>query len=123
MEQENTVLTYNGEIYNYRQLKEKFFNKRTQFYSRSDSEVLLKLWNLRHEKALSELDGMFAFAIFKNKKLSLAVDPFGEKPLYYFQDNNGVYFSSEIDSLGAICDFGIRSDEEFISEFLFFEFF
>jgi asparagine synthase (glutamine-hydrolysing) len=120
MEQNNVVLTYNGEIYNYKILKEKYFNKRVKFNSNSDTEVLLKLWNLKKERSLEELDGMFAFAVFKKNLISLAVDPFGEKPLYYFQDSQGIYFASEIEALSKICNFKLREDNSFVSEFLLF---
>ena len=120
MIEKGSAISYNGEIYNYNELKEKYFNERTHFISNSDTEVLLKLWKLKGEKCLTELDGMFAFAIFEENKLSLTVDPFGEKPLYYHQNNDGIYFASEISSLLKMCSCELREDEDLHSEFLLF---
>ncbi|MDG2397245.1 MAG: asparagine synthase (glutamine-hydrolyzing) [Flavobacteriaceae bacterium] len=91
----DTVISYNGEIYNFLDIKRKFRHEITSYRTTGDTEVLLKLWKLKKIKTFDELDGMFAFAIYEKKTLSLAVDFFGEKPLYYFKVNDGIYFSSE----------------------------
>src|SRR5258705_5394317 len=95
------TIIYNGEIYNYVELKEFLLQKNYTFHSTSDTEVLLALYDLKKEKALSDLDGMFAFAIWdeKEKNLFCARDRFGEKPFYYFKDKNFFAFASEIKAL------------------------
>lgn len=96
------VLTYNGEIYNYRSIGDALQQQGIALSSTSDSEVLLQA--LRHwgEAALDKLDGMFAFARWDGQSATLAVDPFGEKPLYYAETADGVYFSSELGPLARL---------------------
>ncbi len=68
-EDENYILTFNGEIYNYRELKNELLNAGVKFKTNSDTEVLLKLYQLYGEACLSRLNGIFAFGIWnKNKK-------------------------------------------------------
>ena len=98
-----TVISFNGEIYNYKELKNKYLSKQ-KFNSFSDTEVLLKIWDLKGGKCLEELDGMFAFSTFCKSKLTLTVDAFGEKPLYYIENKEGIFFASEINPLLTICN-------------------
>src|SRR5829696_7374719 len=95
------TIVYNGEIYNYIELKEFLQQKNYTFHSTSDTEVLLALYDLKKEKVLDDLDGMFAFAIWdeKEKNLFCARDRFGEKPFYYHQNKNFFAFASEIKAL------------------------
>ena len=95
-------LTFNGEIYNYRTLKEQLYQQGCTFRSESDTEVLLSAieeWGV--EKTLQELVGMFAFGLWdrSEKKLILARDRFGEKPLYYGWCRNTFLFGSELKSI------------------------
>lgn len=92
------VLVFNGEIYNYLELKKQLDYK---FRTNSDSEVLLALYIKHGEKMLSLLNGMFAFAIWdkKQNKLFAARDRFGVKPFYYAFVNESLVFASEIKSL------------------------
>ena len=99
MKYSDTIISYNGEIYNYLDLKKKFKNDFSSFSTTGDTEVLLKLWKLKGLKSFDELDGMFAFAIFQNNNLFLSVDFFGEKPLFYCISKDGIYFSSEANPL------------------------
>jgi asparagine synthase (glutamine-hydrolysing) len=94
-------ITFNGEIYNYLELKGALIEKGYTFISSSDTEVLLALYDLKKEKVLEELDGMFAFAIWDNieKKLFCARDRFGEKPFYYHLNKNYFAFASEMKAL------------------------
>lgn len=105
------VLTYNGEIYNYHSLGESLQQKGVALSSASDSEVLLQA--LRHwgEAALEKVDGMFAFARWDGQSAMLAVDPFGEKPLYYATTEDGVYFSSELGALASLLKADAAIDE------------
>jgi asparagine synthase (glutamine-hydrolysing) len=95
------TIIYNGEIYNYIELKEFLLQKNYTFHSTSDTEVILALYDLKKEKSLNDLDGMFAFAIWdeKEKVLFCARDRFGEKPFYYYKDKNFFAFASEIKAL------------------------
>tara|TARA_B100001057_G_scaffold261181_1_gene261394 strand:+ start:12717 stop:14543 length:1827 start_codon:yes stop_codon:yes gene_type:complete len=91
------VIIFNGEIYNYVELKKILENRNYQFKTNSDTEVLIKLYDCFGDDFYKYLEGMWSFAIFnlKEKKLILSRDRFGEKPLYYLKTSNGVYFGSE----------------------------
>lgn len=97
------TITFNGEIYNYLEIKEVLLNEGYQFVSNSDTEVLLALYDFKREKCLDDLDGMFAFAIWDEieQELFCARDRFGEKPFHYFWDGNQFVFASEIKALFA----------------------
>lgn len=96
------ALTFNGEIYNYKELKETYFPD-TVFVSESDTEVLLAMLIKYHANALPLLKGMFAFAFYDTHthELLLATDPFGKKPLYYAWVGRKLLFGSEIKALLA----------------------
>jgi asparagine synthase (glutamine-hydrolysing) len=98
------TITFNGEIYNYVELKEKLVEKGYTFTSNSDTEVLLALYADLGQNCMQELDGMFALAIWdsREKTLFLARDRFGEKPLYYTFINGSFCFASEMKALFAI---------------------
>ncbi len=98
---ENLVLSFNGEIYNYKDIKSELKNLGFKFKTNSDTEVLAQAWHKWGTKIFSKLNGMFAFAIYdkKNKKIYLARDIAGEKPLYYVEKNKKLYFASEAKSL------------------------
>lgn len=97
------VIVFNGEIYNYKQLKDEIIkiNSRANFITTSDTEVLLELYRLKKEKCLEDLIGMFAFAVYEIEtgKLFIARDHFGIKPLFYTQVENRFAFASELKSL------------------------
>ena len=90
------ILVFNGEIYNYKQLKKKY--KDIKWQTNSDTEVIIRLYDLLGTAFVSELNGIFAFAIYdkKYRKILLYRDRFGVKPLYYKIENGNIYFSSEI---------------------------
>ncbi|WP_043426643.1 asparagine synthase (glutamine-hydrolyzing) [Curvibacter lanceolatus] len=91
------VLVFNGEIYNYIELRNDLIKLGHQFKSQSDTEVLLKAWGEWGELCLGKLNGMFAFSIYdpKVKKIFCVRDRFGVKPLYYFLKNQEFGFASE----------------------------
>lgn len=98
------TLVFNGEIYNYLELKNKLVQQGYHFTTHSDTEVLLALYDAEKENCLQFLDGMFAFAIHddKEKKIFCARDRFGEKPFYYsYKKGNNFVFASEIKALKA----------------------
>ena len=88
-------IIYNGEIYNFQELKEKY---KISTFSNSDTEVLLELFVKTGEKIFNEINGIYAFILFdKNKgKVYCVRDRLGIKPLYYYKKNNNYFFSSEI---------------------------
>ena len=92
------TMVYNGEVYNYKELRAQLPDYR--FKTTSDTEVILQTYKQKGVSALNDFNGMFAIAIWDQdeKSLTLARDRFGVKPLYYFQDEEGFYFSSEIKS-------------------------
>ncbi|MEN2489826.1 asparagine synthase (glutamine-hydrolyzing) [Flavobacterium sp. B11] len=96
------VLVFNGEIYNYIEIRETLKNQ-YKFKTESDTEVLLAAFIIYGESCLEKFNGMFAFAIWDNqeKKLFAARDRFGVKPFYYSVLNNSLFFSSEIKALHA----------------------
>ena len=97
------VIVFNGEIYNFQELSQILATKfNLVFKTSSDTEVLVNLIDcLGMTEALNMLEGMFAFAVLdkKSKKIFLARDRFGEKPLYLFQNHKSIYFSSELGPL------------------------
>jgi len=92
------TLVFNGEIYNYKTLKNELIEKGYQFKTTSDTEVLLNLLIEYGSNAIEKLNGFFAFAFYDNLKdeLLLARDRFGIKPLLFYQDDNQFIFSSEL---------------------------
>jgi asparagine synthase (glutamine-hydrolysing) len=94
-------IVYNGEIYNYLELRKELVSKGHDFHSTSDTEVILHLYQEEGEDCVSRLNGMFAFAIWDKEQRCLfaARDHFGIKPFYYFLHKNTFAFASEIKAL------------------------
>jgi len=99
-EDKSLVITYNGEIYNFKELRSDLEKKGHIFKTNSDTEVIIHGYEEYKEKILDKLRGMFAFIIYdiKNNELFGARDPFGIKPFYYTLQNDTFMFSSEIKS-------------------------
>src|SRR5260221_2020509 len=105
-ETRDIAVVFNGELYNYRELRERLTRLGHRFASQSDTEILVHSWEEWGEECLTELRGMFAFAIVDYRKhytsgpvLFLARDPLGIKPLYYTQTAEGFAFASELRTL------------------------
>jgi asparagine synthase (glutamine-hydrolysing) len=94
-------IVYNGEIYNFREVRQKLEKEGTRFASHSDTEVLLKAYGHWGERCLHELRGIFAFGIWdaRHHRLFMARDPMGIKPLYYHAADPYFLFSSEVRTL------------------------
>lgn len=103
MKTEDGVLwiTYNGELYNYREIQQELIQEGQKFFSKSDTEVILKAYQTWGTQCLAKFNGMFAFAIFNNstKELFAARDRLGIKPFYYAQKDSGFIFASEIKAI------------------------
>jgi asparagine synthase (glutamine-hydrolysing) len=106
---ESLVIVFNGEIYNYKSIRDELRTKGYSFKSDSDTEVLLNAWHCWGEDVFQRLDGMFAFALLDLKKntIVLARDRVGEKPLYYSFTSRGLIFASELKSI-LHCDISER---------------
>jgi asparagine synthase (glutamine-hydrolysing) len=102
-EDKSLCIIFNGEIYNFRELKPNLIQKGHKFNSTSDTEVIIHLYEELGEKCLDKLRGMFAFAIWdkKEKKLFIARDRLGIKPIYYSHTPKGFLFASELKSILA----------------------
>ena len=94
-------IVFNGEIYNFKELKKSLESLGYQFNSHTDTEVILYAYQEWQEHCVQKMNGMFAFAIFdkKNQQIFLARDRMGEKPLYYYQDYDKFIFASEIKAI------------------------
>jgi asparagine synthase (glutamine-hydrolysing) len=99
----SVVISFNGEIYNYKALREKLEAQGCVFRTRSDTEVLLEMYRTRGENMFAELRGMYAFALWDASKgvLLLARDPYGIKPLYYADDGWTCRVASQVKALLA----------------------
>jgi len=120
-EDKQYCITYNGEVYNFKEIKEDLKKKGYFFKTNSDTEVLLKSFIEYKEKCLSKINGMFAFAIWdkKNRKLFLARDRFGQKPLFYYKDNKGNFsFASELKAFKVDKSIGLNYSVESVNTYL-----
>ena len=88
----------NGEIYNFNEIRERL-KRKYPFKTRSDTEVILRLYEEKGTECVKDLDGMFAFAIYDGDDFMMARDPIGIKPLYYGYKDDNLYFSSELGAM------------------------
>jgi asparagine synthase (glutamine-hydrolysing) len=113
-------IVFNGEIYNYLELRAELINKGHRFHSHSDTEVILHAYEEWGADCLPRFNGMWAFAILDEKKgeLFCARDRFGIKPFYYTVVNGSFLFASEIKALLAHPDVGTKPDDEILGTYL-----
>ena len=123
-EDKSVVIVYNGEVYNYKELKEELLNLGHTFTTTSDTEVLVHGYEEWHTDLPNHLRGMFAFAIYdkNSKELFLARDNFGIKPLYYAYMNDTFMFASEIKAFLDLPDFKKEFNESILGAYLEFSF-
>ena len=113
-------ITYNGEVYNFAEIREELLARGYAFRSRSDTEVIVNGWHAWGARIFSRLRGMFALAIWdrRSKSLILARDRLGKKPLYYAASENGFVFGSEIKALLAYPGVQRQADLSAIDRYL-----
>ena len=118
------VIVFNGEIYNYEELRENLINKGFEFKTHSDTETLLHLYEDKGEDMLDYLRGMFAFVVYdiKNNSLFAARDFFGIKPFYYGKFDNSLVFGSEIKSFLEFPKFKKQVNEVALENYLTFQY-
>ncbi len=111
-EDETVWITFNGEIYNYRDLRPELIEKGHRFRSQTDTEVIIHLYEELGPECVTQLNGMFAFALWdeRQRRLLLARDRFGVKPLYYTRIGDTLAFASEIKAFLALPEFKARPD-------------
>jgi asparagine synthase (glutamine-hydrolysing) len=119
----NTIV-FNGEIYNYIELRQELVQKGYQFETHSDTEVILKMYREYGEQAVNRLNGMFAFVIYdkQKQKLLAARDHFGIKPLYIFHKKNLLILASEIKAMLLHPEVTPSFSQESLNEYLTFQF-
>src|SRR5438309_6813425 len=115
-------VVFNGEIYNFPELRTQLENRGHQFYTHSDTEVIVHLYEEMGRDCVKMLRGMFAIALYDSnrKTLLLARDRLGKKPLYYAQHEGRLYFGSEIKTILAVAPNLAEIDHEAVLQFFYF---
>lgn len=118
------VITFNGEIYNFLELKPELEKRGSKFRTHTDTEVLIEAYRQYGNEVFTKLDGMFAFALYDKvtKEIVLARDAFGEKPLYYLETSDFFAFASELRALEVLPFFSNEILEEAVPEYLAFQY-
>src|SRR5262249_20814804 len=114
-------ITYNGELYNFRELRDQLKAAGHSFRTLSDTEVIIHAWEEYGERCVERFRGMFAFAIadYRRRVIFLARDHRGIKPLYYFQTSRRFALASELQALRALPDCPKEIDPKAIDNYLF----
>ena len=115
------AIIFNGEIYNYLELKQDLIRKGVKFSTNSDTEVLLKSYLFYGLKFLQKLEGMWSFVILNKKsdQVLISRDRFGEKPLYYTFEKNELFFGSEIKFIKSLSNKKFKIDDRHLFKYLF----
>lgn len=118
------AIVFNGEIYNYRELRKELETQGVRFSTNSDTETILNGYQVWGESVCERLNGMFGFAIWdsRQQKLMLARDRLGIKPLYYYLDDEKLVFGSELKSILACQNIRKTVDVEALNNYLTFEY-
>lgn len=122
-EDKDKVIVFNGEIYNYKEIREELKSKGHKFSTNTDTEVILHGYEEYKEDILNKLRGMFAFVIYDIKEKSLfgARDFYGIKPFYYYYDDDNFLFGSEIKSFLGSPNFKKELNKDMLSQYLTFQ--
>jgi len=120
LEQAGLAITYNGEIYNYIELREELKSLGCAFYTHSDTEVILHAWLTWGDSALHRFNGMFSFVLLDTRKQKMYAvrDRFGVKPLYYTQTSGYIAFASEVKQLRVLPDYSFQLNEPIAYDYL-----
>jgi asparagine synthase (glutamine-hydrolysing) len=123
-EDQTVWVTFNGEIYNFQELRSVLLEKGHQFHSNTDTEILPHLFEEMDADQLRMLDGMFAFGVWneKTKRLLLARDPFGKKPLYFSEGPGWFAFASELKALRLLPGFDATISREALAYYLLLQY-
>ena len=115
------AIIFNGEIYNYLEIKKELEEKSIKFNTNSDTEVLLKAYLFYGLKFFQKLEGMWSFVILNKKKQQVLIsrDRFGEKPLFYKMNKKELYFGSEIKFIKSLTNQKLKIDEDLLFNYLF----
>ena len=118
---QDLVLIFNGEIYNYKELRKKI-KKRYKFITQSDTEIIIAYFKIFGIKCFDFFEGMWSIAIFNKKtnEIVLSRDRFGEKPLYIFETKHGIFFGSEIKYIKILSKLKFDINLEKINDYLQF---
>ena len=121
-EDNSTCVVYNGEIYNFQELRQELEGRGHRFHTRTDTEVIVHLYEEMGRDCVQKLRGMFAFAIYdtRNKSLMLARDRLGVKPLHYAFADGRLLFASEIKSILAVAPELATIDERALWQYMYF---
>lgn len=120
MEFGDLVLVFNGEVYNYIEIRKELQAKGMHFKTQSDTEVILQAWRYWGVKCLARFNGMFAFLLFdkKKKKLFAVRDRFGVKPLYFTEKAGYLAFASEVKQLRVLPEYSFDLDQQIAFDYL-----
>ncbi len=123
-EDDSVHVVFNGELYNWPEVMPQLAARGHRFRGRSDTEMLLHLWEERGAELVTELRGMFAFALYDSNRrtLLLARDRVGKKPLYWHDDGRRIVFASELKSLLADPSVACEADPAAIADYLTFQY-
>ena len=117
----NLIICFNGEIYNFKEIRESLKKNGIKFSTNSDTEVLIKF--IYHEgiEKINKLEGMWAFVLYDRKKdkLIFCKDRFGEKPLFFLKENKNIYFASEISQIKKLIPFKLDINHDYLKTYLF----
>ena len=117
-------IVYNGEVYNYPELKSELEGLGYSFKTRTDTEVILKLYDAYGEASFERLNGMFGFCIWDDRKgkILLVRDHIGIKPLYLYEDSDKIIFCSELKGIASLPDVSLSASQEAVQDYLHFRY-
>ncbi len=120
----SACISFNGEIYNYSDLKKDLIGRGSQFRTGTDTEVLIEAIRAYGTDVFEKLDGMYAFCFYdlRNKTALLARDPFGEKPLYYAHIGSLLAFASELSAIEVLPGFSKEVDRDALAQYFAFQY-